>query len=149
MKNVWKSKLLQASSFLLCLILALKNTSGLGPSEFSGGRLTGPLLSMSNDGTLLLLLALLLTFVYPRIAAAIGIVASLLCLPLYIYFSGPVPFAHIFYPEGQFSVPQAPGIQWHEWVAIALLASAVSVSLCLHTLISSRRRACGPNLAHN
>ena len=52
----------QAGSCLLCVLLDLRITSGLGESEFSGGWLTGPLLSMDNIGTALFILAIVLTF---------------------------------------------------------------------------------------
>jgi len=43
----------QAGSFLLCAFLALQITSGLEGTEFSGGWLTGPLLSMQDIGAAL------------------------------------------------------------------------------------------------
>jgi hypothetical protein len=81
----------QAGSFLLSVFLALEITSGLDGTEFSGGWLTGPLLSMEDIGTLLFVLALVLTFLFPRVAAGIGLASSLLCLPLYCFFIAPVP----------------------------------------------------------
>jgi hypothetical protein len=68
--DAWQA--FQAISFLLCLCLALQVTSGLDGTEFSGGSLTGPLLSMADIGTLLFILALVLTFLFPRVAAAIS-----------------------------------------------------------------------------
>jgi hypothetical protein len=38
----------QAGSYLTCVFLALQITSGLEGTEFSGGWLTGPLLSMED-----------------------------------------------------------------------------------------------------
>jgi len=76
----------QAGSFLLCIFLALHITRGLDGTEFSGGWLTGPLLSMVDIGTVLFILALVLTFLLPRVAAVIGLASSLLCLPLYCFF---------------------------------------------------------------
>jgi hypothetical protein len=46
MQQVW-----QAISCLLCVLFALKITDGLAGTEFSGGRLTGPLLSMADIGS--------------------------------------------------------------------------------------------------
>lgn len=86
----------QAGSFLLCVFLALQITSGLEGTEFSGGWLTGPLLSMQDIGAALFIVAVVLTFVFPRVAAAIGLASSVLCLPLYLFFIAPVPFAQIF-----------------------------------------------------
>ena len=83
----------QAGSFLLCVILVLHVTSGLDSTEFSGGWLTGPLLSMAEVGIALFALALVLTFFAPRVAAAVGLGSSLLGLPLCCFFIAPVPFA--------------------------------------------------------
>ncbi len=76
----------QASSCLLCVLLDLRITTGLGESEFSGGWLTGPLLSMDDIGSALFILAIVLTFVVPRVAAVTGLASTLLCLPLYLFF---------------------------------------------------------------
>ena len=46
MPQVW-----QAISCLLCAVFALKITNGLAGTEFSGGRLTGALLSMADIGS--------------------------------------------------------------------------------------------------
>jgi hypothetical protein len=78
MPQVW-----QATSCLLCVLFALKITDGLAGTEFSGGRLTGPLLSMADIGSFFFVLALVVTFVYPRVAAVVGLASSLLCLPLF------------------------------------------------------------------
>ena len=78
MPQVW-----QAISCLLCVFFALKITDGLAGTEFSGGRLTGPLLSMADIGSFFFVIALVVTFVYPRVAAVVGLASSLLCLPLF------------------------------------------------------------------
>ena len=91
MPQVW-----QAISCLLCVLFALKMTDGLAGTEFSGGRLTGPLLSMADIGSFFFVLALVVTFVYPRVAAVVGLASSLLCLPLFLFFIAPVPFNQIF-----------------------------------------------------
>jgi len=89
----------QLSLALVCLagvFVALRNSNGLDGTEFSGGWLTGPLLSMTDVGIVLFLLALIVAFVSPRVAAAIALAASLLCLPLYLYFIAPIPFSQVF-----------------------------------------------------
>jgi hypothetical protein len=90
MKKPEKQQLWLAVSCLVCVIVALRNTNSLEGTEFSGGWLTGPLLSMIDIGTVLFVLALIVTFMFPRIAGAIGLASSLLCLPLYLYFIAPV-----------------------------------------------------------
>jgi hypothetical protein len=56
-----------------------------GASEFNGGRVTGKLFTMAELSSLLFFVALLLTIFFPRVAAAIALAATLLCLPFYLY----------------------------------------------------------------
>lgn len=128
----------QAASFLLCVYLALKLTGGLG-TEFSGGWLTWPLLSMADIAIVLFLVALVLTFVTPRIAAAIGIVSSLLCLPLYCFFIAPLPFAHAFARGHEFSVQPSPGFHWQTQTVTALFSVAVALGSCIRRLATNIR----------
>jgi hypothetical protein len=121
----------QAGSCLLCVVLDLRITSGLGESEFSGGWLTGPLLSMDNIGTALFVLAIALTFVVPRVAAATGLASTLLCVPLYLFFIAPVAFAQIFAPGHEFKGYVAPGFHWHTWPVAELLALTLTVYVCV------------------
>jgi hypothetical protein len=84
-----RQKLLQTASCLVCVVVAQRNSFELGGTEFSRGHLTGPILVSLEIGSLLFVVALVLTFVRPRIAAALSIAASLLCLPFYLYFTAP------------------------------------------------------------
>jgi hypothetical protein len=129
----------QAGSFLLCVFLALKITSGLDGTEFSGGRLTGPLLLIAEIGTLLFVLALVLTFLFSRVAAAIGLASSLLCLPLYCFFIAPVPFAQVFAHGDEFHVQPAAGFHWQTWPVTAWLGVAVAVYACIRHISHSGR----------
>ncbi len=124
----------QAAVFLLCVFLALHITSGLDGTEFSGGWLTGPLLSMTDIGTGLFMLALVLTIFVPRVAAAIGFASSLFCLPLYCFFIAPVPFARLFARGHEFKVQPAPGFHWHTWPMAAMLALVVAAYTCIRGL---------------
>jgi hypothetical protein len=56
-ENVW-----QAIACLACTVVLWLHLDDFGASEFSGGRLTGPLFRMADLGSLLFLLALLLTY---------------------------------------------------------------------------------------
>jgi hypothetical protein len=80
----------------LCVLLALQITGGHDGAEFSGVWLTGPLLSMEDIGSSLFIIAVVPTFVFPRVAAVIGLASSVFCLPLYLCLVAPVPFAQIF-----------------------------------------------------
>ena len=66
-----KLQLLQGAACLLCAIVVWRYASSLLGTEFSGGWITGPLLEMKEVGSLLFVLALLLTFFYRRVAAAV------------------------------------------------------------------------------
>jgi len=133
------SQVVQAMSFLLSLCLALQVTSGLDGTEFSGGWLTGPLLSMADIGTVIFILAFVLTFLFPRVAAAIGLVSSLLCVPLCCFLVAPIPFAQVFARGHEFKVQPAPGFHWHTWPGIALLVAAFNCYLCVRCFVVADR----------
>lgn len=121
----------QAGSLLLCASLAWQVSSGYEGTEFSGGWLTGLLLLMEDIGTLLFIVAIILTFVFPRVAAAIALAASVLCLPLYFFFIAPVPFAKVFARGHEFKVQPTPGFHWETWPVIALFASTIAMYVCI------------------
>ena len=127
-----RQKLLQTASCLVCVVVAQRNSFGFGGTEFSGGRLTGPILNALDIGSLLFVLALVLTFVRPRIAAVLAIVASLLCLPLYLYFTAPGPFRRVF--GGEYSVPLQGNFVRHRSAISGLLAVAVALCICIWNL---------------
>jgi len=129
----------QAGSFLLCVLLALRITSGLEATEFSGGWLTGPLLSMEDIGAALFIVVVVLTFVFPRVAAVIGLASSVLCLPLYLFLIAPDPFAQIFARGHEFKVQSAPGFHWHMWPVTGTLVLAVTFYVCVHGLVPTNR----------
>jgi hypothetical protein len=134
MKKPGIDRLWQAGGCLLCALLTLKITSGPGESEFSGGRLTGPVHSMADVGTVLFVVACVVTFVYPRVAAVVGIAASLLCLPLYLFLLAPVPFNQIFGSGHELKTQEPPGFQWETWPVMGLLSLAVIGFLCIRRI---------------
>jgi hypothetical protein len=127
----------QAVSLLLCVYLALQLTRGLDGTEFGGGWLTGPLLSMADSGTLLFILAIVLTFLFPRVAAAIGLASSLLCVPLCCFFIAPLPFAHVFARGIEFSAQPTPGFHWRMRPMTTLAAVALASYLCIRRFVVS------------
>lgn len=139
MKKPGKQQLWLAVSCLVCVIVALRNTNGLEGTEFSGGWLTGPLLSMIDIGTLLFVLALIVTFMYPRIARALALASSLLCLPRYLYFIAPVPFSQIFGFGHEFKVQPGGGFHWNGWAITGVLTLAVTTYFCLHDFAVTSR----------
>ena len=139
MKKPEKQQLWLAISFLACVILALCNTNGLEGTEFSGGWLTGPLLSMTDIGTVLFLIALIVTFLYPRVAGVIGLASSLLCLPLYLYFIAPATFNQIFGLGHEFKIRPTGGIHWDGWALAGVLTLAATAYFCLLGFAKSGR----------
>jgi hypothetical protein len=125
-------KLGQAASCLLCVIVAWRHMDDFGASEFSGGWLTGTIFSMFDDGSLAFILAWLLTFFFRRIAAAIALMASLLCLPLYLYITAPGPFRSVF--RGEYSVPLQTNFVWDRWAAFGILTLVVATCVSIWNL---------------
>jgi hypothetical protein len=133
-----RQKLLQAASCLVCLVVAQRSSFGLAGTEFSGGRVTGPILDSLEIGSLLFVLALILTFVRPRIAAALAIGASLLCLPLYLFFTAPGVSRRIF--GGEYSVPLQANFVWDRSAIAGVLAVAVAIYICIWNLRTVKRQ---------
>src|SRR5438552_10543386 len=110
MNNNVRRNLTQAAACLICAIPAWRYSGFLEGTEFSGGRTTGPLLSIEEAASYLLLLGLVLTFLYRRIAAAVTIVGSVLCLPFYLYFTAPGPFRRVL--KGQYKLLVSADFVW-------------------------------------
>ena len=103
MEKLSKQKVWQAAACLACVGVLWIRLDDFGASEFSGGRITGKLFTMADLGSLLFLVALLLTIFFPRVAAVVALAATLLCLPFYLYILMPGPYRQIF--KGEYSVP--------------------------------------------
>ena len=134
-----KQNLLQAAGCLLCAYLTARDPYGLSGSEFSGGSLTGRLLDSSFVGFFLFVAALLLAFAFPRIAAVTALAASLLCLPLYLYFVAPGLFRWIF-KGSEWSVPLQSYFVGNRWALENILALLVVTGISVHTLRSHGKK---------
>jgi hypothetical protein len=119
------AKIGQALVGLCCAIVALRFNLDLDGTEFMGGRITGPLLDMQTMGFVLFFLALPLTFLVRRIAAAMLLLASLLSVPLYIYFIAPGPFRYVF--PGNYKGGLQANFVWDWWSAIGMLAMVLVI----------------------
>ena len=130
-------KLLQTASCLACALVAQRDPFGLEGTAFGGSPITDTLLSLLDIGSLLFVVALLLTFVRPRVAAVLAIAAALLCLPLYLYFTAPGPFRRVF--RGDYSVPLHANFVWDNWAIWGMLTLAVAMCICLWNLPTVKR----------
>jgi hypothetical protein len=120
---------------MLCVVLVFRKLDYLGPSEFSGGSVTGPLFRLADAGSILFALGLLLAFVFRRVAASLSLVASLLCLPLYLYLMFPGVSRKIFH--GEYSIPLESNVIWDKWLIVGLLALATAIYVCSRNLFAA------------
>jgi hypothetical protein len=95
---------------------------------------------MADIGTVLFVLAFIVTFMYPRIAVAIGLASSLLCLPLYLHFMTPVPFNQVFGFGHQFKVRPSGGLHYNQWATGGVLTLAIAIYLSFAALQSRAGR---------
>jgi hypothetical protein len=102
-----------------------------GASEFSGGRLTGPLFKMADIGSVLFLLALLLAFFLRRTAATIALAATLLRFPFDLYVLMPGPYRSIF--KGEYSVPLYRPLHWDNWAVVGVFGLLLVAILSLRS----------------
>ena len=106
---------------VVCAVVGGLFTEQLWAAEFSGGTVTGRLLSLHSFSLLLFLLSAFVTFFLPRIAAAMGLCAVAASLPLYLFFLAPGLFRAVF--GGEWSVPPIGLFAWNAGAAAALAAS--------------------------
>jgi hypothetical protein len=132
MKNIGKQGFMQTGSLFLCVVVAWVSSSVVESSEFSGGRVTGRLLTLQNAGLYLFVAAVLLTFVFRRLAAGVALAASLLTFPFYLYFVLPGLFRSLF--KGEYSVPLHTTIVWDKWAIAGILTLAAAVYICVRSL---------------
>jgi hypothetical protein len=88
---------------------------------------------MTAAGALLFVVASAMMCFYRRIAAAITILASLLCLPLYLYFTAPGPFRWLF--GGEYSVPLRASFVWDPWTTFGIALLAITIFISLRTFL--------------
>src|SRR5215469_5663737 len=94
--------------------LTLRIFQAVDGSEFSGGRITGPIGTMYEVAIVGFLVGIVFAYPFPRVASAIALLASLLSLPLLLYFIAPGPFRAVF--RGEYSVPLQSNFVWSKWL---------------------------------
>lgn len=131
-----RQRCLQAATYL-SLLLLWEFGMDLEGTEFSGGKLTGPLLHMNDIGTLLFVIALLLVWFSPRVAATVSLIGAFLCLPLFLFFTVPGLFYHLF-NRYEFKVPLGANVVWNSWAVLGILAVVIALYLNLRSFTSKR-----------
>jgi hypothetical protein len=122
-------------AYSLRAILVWRFTFRLYGTEFSGGRVTGPLLEMADIGIILFVLAVILAFVTLRFSATAALIASVITLPLYSYFAFPGLFRQVI--KGEYS---APAPEWFVWgpSVIGFVTLLLAAAYSLRTMLLSR-----------
>ena len=111
----------------------------LDGSEFAAGTVTGPVLKMSNLGMLLFMAALPMGFLrVRRIWALTALLASLLCLPLHLYFAIPGPFQRVV--RGEYSAQLTANVVWEPWLIAGILAMVIAFIFGLRDLLNPARK---------
>lgn len=101
---------------VLSFYMMWQTTDGVGETEFSGGRVTGPMLDACEIGMLAFIVALLLLYWFPRISGLIATAAGLGCIPLTFYFFAPGIFRKAYRlidPRGEWSGGFPPNLVWN------------------------------------
>jgi hypothetical protein len=132
-------RMFQAVVCIVCALLLWRYTKPLGGSEFSAGRITGTLLDMAELAMALFLIAPAANFFKRRLSGLIGLVASALALPLYLYFVAPGPFRRIF--RGEYSAPASGNFVWDASSIAGITAVVLACCLGLLNLPSLRQNS--------
>ena len=135
--NSRKLKITLATGCLLCALVAARFQLYLDGSEFSGGTVTGPLLTANLVGCVFFLLAFAVCFLRSRTAAVVAIVASMLEAPLFVYDTFPRFFRWIV--PGNYSVP-IEAFGWAPWSIAGLVFIALIVAVSSRALIRRGER---------
>jgi hypothetical protein len=91
---------------------------------------------MAENGSLIFLGALLLTFLFPRVAATVALLATLLSLPFYLYILMPGPFRWLF--KGEYSVPLQSPFMWSTWAVLETATLLFAAGLSIRAFFEPR-----------
>jgi hypothetical protein len=127
-------EVLQAAVCLLCAVAAWNSLEDLTGTELIGGTVTGPMINVAAVAAIVLVLAVIVTFIWPRVAAVGAFVACALCLPLYVYRTLPRVFRSIF--PGLYKGPPEGTFIWHSWSIAGMLTTVVVAYLCYRSFPS-------------
>jgi len=125
-------------AYLLGAIAAFKSFIDLTDTELVGGSVTGLTIDLAAIGALLFLAAIAATFIRRKAGAITGILAALICLPLYTYRLFPRPFARIV--GGVWAVPPTMDFSYHPWSVAGALTSILVLCLCAGTVLAQVSR---------
>jgi len=117
---------------VLAAVVGLFFSDPLGASEFSGGTVTGPLVTLHEVSGCLFVASGVMAFVYQRVAAGVALVAWLLSLPLYLYFVAPGPFRIVI--PGEYQVLAQAAFAWNTLAVVGIVVGAAAAGPSLMSL---------------
>jgi hypothetical protein len=117
---------------VLAAVVGLFFSDPLGASEFSGGTVTGPLVTLHEVSGCLFVASGVMAFVYQRVAAGVALVAWLLSLPLYLYFVAPRPFRIVI--PGEYQVLAQAAFAWNTLAVVGIVVGAAAAGPSLMSL---------------
>jgi hypothetical protein len=131
-KNVaLRKKAWLAAVSALSIFVAIVDWTGIEGTEFSGGIVTGPVLHALELGIVLLILGLVLLLFSPRAAALVMLLASVICLPFYLYFLAPGPFRQVF--PGEYKAPMQGNFIWAPWDFFGLMTLLMTIFIATYS----------------
>jgi hypothetical protein len=136
MRTLTAPTLRHVGACVLCVIIGIKYSAPLDGTEFGGGSVTGPVLTVHSVSLVLFVVSAIVIFASRGGATIIALVACLLSLPLYLYFTVPGLFRRVFL--GEYSVPLSASVVWDTWALAGIAAICV---LTIVTLTGSDRRS--------
>jgi|SRR5271165_1027308 len=130
-----KRKLPLAAGCFVCVVIGVKSLLTFEGTEFGGGTL----FRHQDMAVNLLVLALILTIRFPRVASAAAFVGAFVSIPVYLYLTFPRPFEHAW--GGEWSVVAWESLVWNPWWALGLLGSAFVIFLSAIQIFQAIRSA--------
>jgi len=109
----------------------------LGPTEFSGGSVTGPMWKFQELASGLFPLAAITAFFYAPLAAGIAVLAGVIASPIYLLFSFPRPVRSLF--RGVWSTYATETFHMDPW-SLAGIATITAVAFLSVRAFRSVRR---------
>lgn len=134
-------KLAHASVLLLAAGLMIRIYDVVDGTEFMGGTVTGPIYNICGIAIVAFAVAIVLAYPLPRIASAISLLASLLSLPILLYFIAPGPFRAVF--RGEYSVPLQSNFDWDRRLLGPAAAILILAIISVWNLFPVRRGQVG------
>ncbi len=107
--------------------------------DFNGGAFTCPLLILNTFGCRLFATAMILSLIDRCLAAIGGLVASLLCFPLYFFLVAPGIFRYLF-PDAFWRHSQT-NFYWDKWAIGGILLLGTTGLVCYLTLLAAWRKS--------